>query len=157
MYLRSLVSAVSLLCVASLASAEPITYDVTVNTSSIAGTMGALDFQFNPGPLITQPASLQILDFTSNGSLAACALNFQGFCPTGDVTGTLPSTVTFNNDTAFNDYFDDFTYGTFISFDVSLYGPALSSLRLQHVLRSGRDDPRADDRHGRWLCIHYRC
>jgi hypothetical protein len=100
----------------------PITYDVTVNTSSITGTMGSLDFNFNPGPFMTQAADLQILGFTSDGTLA-------GACPciTGDVTGQLPATLTFVNDTPFNDYFDDFTYGTTISFEVSIYGPALSS------------------------------
>lgn len=112
---------------AALAMAGPITYDVTVNTSSITGTAGSLDFNFNPGPLGPQAASLQILNFASDGSLADCAANFQGFCPTGDVSGTLPATLTFSNDTAFNDYFDDFTFGTTISFDVSLYGPALSA------------------------------
>jgi hypothetical protein len=43
-----------LLCAFSGAvSAAPITYDVTVNTSSITGTTGSLDFNFNPGPLVT--------------------------------------------------------------------------------------------------------
>jgi len=36
---------------------------VTVDTSSIAGTMGSLDFNFNPGPFVTQTASAQILNF----------------------------------------------------------------------------------------------
>jgi len=104
------------------AMAGPITYDVTVNTSSITGTMGSLDLNFNPGPLVTQAASLQILNFTSDGTLA-------GNCPcgTGDVSGQLPATLTFDNGTGFNDYFDDFTYGAAISFAVSLYGPSLSS------------------------------
>jgi hypothetical protein len=107
---------------ASLASAGPITFDVTVSTPSIAGTMGSLDFNFNPGPLVTQLAQLQILNFTSDGMLAgACP------CTTGDVTGQLPATLTFDNGSGFNDYFDNFTYGTTISFAVSLYGPALSS------------------------------
>jgi PEP-CTERM motif len=35
--------------------------------------------------------------------------------------------LTFDNGSAFNDYFDDFTFGTTISFGVSLYGPALSA------------------------------
>jgi hypothetical protein len=97
-------------------------YDVTVDSSSIAGTAGSLDFNFNPGPLVTQSASLQVLNFTSDGTLA-------GNCPcgTGDVSGQLPGILTFDNGTAFNDYFDDFTYGTTISFEVSLYGPALDS------------------------------
>ncbi len=39
----------------------------------------------------------------------------------------MPSTLTFDNGTGFNDYFDGFTYGSTLSFDVSLYGPAFSS------------------------------
>ena len=112
---------------AGSASAGVITYDVAVNTSSLSGTAGSLDFQFNPGPLVSQAADLQILSFSSDGSLSACAANIQGFCATGDVTGTLPGTLTFNNGTGFNDYFDDFTFGNTLSFKVSLYGPALST------------------------------
>jgi len=54
---------------------------------------------------------------------------FVGACPcaTGDVSGQLPAALTFDNVTAFNDYFDVFMFGTTISFDVSLYGPALSA------------------------------
>jgi hypothetical protein len=106
---------------ASLAFASPITYDVTVNTSTINGITGSLDFNFNPGPLVTQAASLQILSFATDGMLIPPAF------PTGDVTGTLPGTLTFDNGTGFNDYFEDFTFGTTLAFDVSLYGPALSS------------------------------
>lgn len=97
-----------------------VSYDVTVDTSSISGSMGFLDFNFNPGPLVSQDASLQILNFTSDGTLG-------GLCPcgTGDVSGQLPSDLTFDNGTAFNDYFDLFTYGSSIAFTVSLYGPAI--------------------------------
>ena len=35
--------------------------------------------------------------------------------------------MTFDNGTGFNDYFDDFTFGASLFFDVSLYGPALSA------------------------------
>jgi hypothetical protein len=110
-----------LLTTATLAVADPITYNVTVDTSSISGTSGSLDFQFNPGPLTTQTASLQILDFSSDGSLAGSP------SLTGDVSGALPGTLTYDNGTAYNDYFEDFTYGTTLSFEVILYGPALSS------------------------------
>jgi spore coat protein U-like protein len=111
----------SFLCFASMASAAPITYDVTVNTSSISGTAGSLDFEFNPGPLVTQAADLQIINFTSNGTLAGSP------ALTGDVAGALPTTLTFDNGTAFNDYFEGFTYGSTLSIRVSLFGPALSS------------------------------
>lgn len=106
---------------ASLASADSIVYDVTVDTSSISGDMGSLDFQFNPGPLVSQAASLQILDFTSDGTLVG------GPYPTGDVSGVLPGALTFDNGGFFNDYFQDFSYGSTISFQVSVFGPALSS------------------------------
>ena len=111
----------SLLFAASVAQAGPITYDVAVNTSSIAGTMGSLDFQFNPGPLQTQAASLQILGFTSDGVLAGSP------SLTGDVSGALPTTLIYDNGTQYNDFFEDFTYGTTLSFEVSLYGPELSA------------------------------
>jgi hypothetical protein len=74
------------LCFASIASAAPVTYDVNVDTSSISGTAGSLDFNFNPGPLATQAASLQILDFTSDGVPAGSPTL------TGDVAGALPAT-----------------------------------------------------------------
>ena len=108
-----------ILCVAS-AMANPIIYNVTVNTSSISGTAGSLDFNFNPGPLVTQSASLQILSFTSSGTLAGSPML------TGHVSGTLPATLTFDNGTGFNDYFGGFTFGSTLSFKVSLFGPALS-------------------------------
>jgi hypothetical protein len=111
----------SLLSISSIASAAPIIYYVTVNTSSISGTAGSLDFEFNPGPLVTQAASLQILNFTSNGTLAGSPVL------TGDAAGTLPGTLSFDNGKAFNDYFEGFTYGSTLSFQVSLFGPALSS------------------------------
>jgi PEP-CTERM motif len=111
----------SFLCLGSVASAAPITYDATVDTSSISGTAGSLDFEFNPGPLVTQSASLQILSFASDGTLAGSPTL------TGDVAGSLPAILTFDNGTGFNDYFEGFTFGSTLSFQVSLYGPALSS------------------------------
>ena len=96
-------------------------YTVTVNTSSISGTSGSLDFNLNPGPLVTQAASLQILNFASDGTLAGAPIL------TGDVSGGLPGTLTFDNGTGFNDYFEGFTFGNTLAFNVRLYGPALSS------------------------------
>jgi hypothetical protein len=113
MFQRSLLLVAVLLGVAWAASADVVDV-VTVNTSSISGDAGSLDFQFNPGPLVSEPATLQILNFASDGTLNPPAF------PTGDVTGTLPGTLSFDNLTAFNDYFEDFTYGTTLSFDVSI-------------------------------------
>ena len=109
------------LCCVACALGGPITYNVTIDTSSISGTAGSLDFNFNPGPLVSQSASLQILGFASNGTLASSPIT------TGDVAGVLPATLTFDNGTAFNDYFEGLAFGSTLSFQVSLFGPALSA------------------------------
>jgi hypothetical protein len=109
-----------LACSANYALAD-VTYVLTVNTSSISGTTGSLDFNFNPGPLVTQAASLQILNFSTNGALVGAPSLL------GDVSGTLPGTLTFDNGTAFNDYFQGFTFGSSLSFDAKFYGPAVNS------------------------------
>ncbi len=47
--------------------------------------------------------------------------------PTGDVAGAPPATLTLDNGSRFSYYFEDFNFGTSLAFNVSLYGPALSS------------------------------
>lgn len=97
-------------------------YSVTVDTSSVNGTQGFLDFQFNPGNNSSQSATVQILNFNPGGGVLT------GFPEvTGDVTGTLPGTLTFSNSTPLNDYFQGFTYGSMFSFDLFLSGPAVDS------------------------------
>jgi hypothetical protein len=117
----SLFFAALFLLIGTAAWAGPLTYHVSIDTSSIAGTAGSLDFNFNPGPLVSQSASMQIVNFVSNGSLAGGPQTF------GDVSGgPLPATLTFDNGGAFNDYFEGFTFGSALAFDVSLFGPAVS-------------------------------
>jgi hypothetical protein len=99
-----------------------ISYKFSVDTAFISGTNGSLDFQFNPGPLVTQAASLQILNFSSGGILAGAPVL------TGDLTGgPLSAAVTFDNGTAFNDYFEGFTFGSTLSFEARFFGPAVDS------------------------------
>jgi hypothetical protein len=47
---------------------------------------------------------------------------------TGDVSGSLPGTVSFDNGSGYNDYFTAFTYGDTISFLVNVSGPAIDAL-----------------------------
>lgn len=109
------------LFLAALLPAAPITYSVMVNTASLSGSHGSLDFNFNPGPFATQAAMLAIQSFRGDGTPL-------GSPPTiGDVSGALPSFLSFDNGAAFNDYFQGFTYGSTLSFDVNLSGPALSA------------------------------
>ena len=117
---QSIVLSITLLIgVASVVRAGNL-YPVSVDTSSIAGTSGSLDFNFVPGPLVSQAALLQLLNFASDGTL-----NGSPFL-TGDVSGgPLPAIVYFDNGTQLNDYFQAFTFGTTLSFDVILTGPAV--------------------------------
>ena len=118
-----------LLCVALLAFssaplvfASPATYHVTVDTTQLNGSTGSLDFNFEPGPLTTQAASVSILNFTTDGAPSGAAST------AGDASGSLAaSTLLLDNGTGFNDYFTAFQYGSNIAFDISLFGPALST------------------------------
>jgi hypothetical protein len=99
----------------------PITWSFTVDTSSISGSSGFLDFQFNPGPNATQAAFVEISAFAPAANLGAEQP------PVGDVSGALPSTVTIQNSQALNDYFQAFLFGNSLTFDVFFDGPALTS------------------------------
>jgi hypothetical protein len=69
------------LCAASLVYGAQL--NLTVNTSSINGTTGSIDFQFNPGPSTTQAATVQISNFTGATFLSGTQIDV------GNVTGGL--------------------------------------------------------------------
>jgi hypothetical protein len=101
------------------ARAGSITYLVTANTTSLNGTSGYLDFQLNPNMSTAASASATITNFTGDGTLGA------ELPPLGDVSGTLPGTVSFTNGPPPNDYTQASTYGNSLSFDVTLSGAAV--------------------------------
>lgn len=113
--------AILLSTVFGAAQAIPVTYVEAVNTSSLAGTTGSFDLQFNPGPLVTQSATLEIVNFYSDGALVGLSEI------TGNVSGTLATTLAFDNGSGFNDYFHGFTFGSSISFNIRISGPAIDS------------------------------
>ncbi len=121
LFIKTIASLAIWACCGLSAQAGPVTWAVTVDTSSISGAAGSLDLNFNPGPLVTQSATLQVTGFASDGSLTgSCACM-------GDVTGQLPGSVTFDNGTGLNDYFQGFTFGTALSFNLTFSGPALTA------------------------------
>jgi hypothetical protein len=122
--LPAIMAALVLLSAGS-ATANSLQYLVSVDTSSVTTTSGFLDFQFNPGDSSSQIATAQITNFNAGGGALVFNVDSPQF--TGDAAGTLPATVTLVNDTSFNDYFQQFTYGDFFSFVLSLSGPALDS------------------------------
>ena len=119
---KRIILVITLLSGAVSVGRADVIYQFSVNTSGISGAAGSIDFQFNPGPFVSQAASLDILNFAGNGTLAG------GPLLTGDVSGgPLPSTLTFDNGTGFNDYFEGFTFGSTLLFNVRLYGPAVNA------------------------------
>ena len=83
------------------------------------GDLRGLDFQFNPASSSTPAASATVDHINTNG----------GFIPplwqTGDAEALLPTSITLGNTTPYNDVYVGFTFGTSLSFDVWLSGPAV--------------------------------
>jgi hypothetical protein len=94
-----------------------------VNTSSIAGTTGSIDFQFNPGSFTSQAATVLISGFTSTGTYVAGSQS-----DIGAVTGgPVPFNLTISNTFAGNEDFEDFKFGNSILLTLSFSGPAVTS------------------------------
>jgi hypothetical protein len=109
----------------SPARAGFVSYQVNVDTSSVSGTPGSLFFQFNPGDSTALSAMATVTGFQGDsGTLATTAQYF------GDASGLLPdplTPLTLFNDQAFNAVLQDFTFGSSLSFDVSLSGQGVGA------------------------------
>jgi len=107
-------------CLFTLCSIGPLmattVFQVVVDTSAIAGTNGLIDFQLNPFA-VAGGGTAEILGFSSTGGVLGGPL-----APIGDVSGALPGTVTIANTTVFNDYTEQFTFGSDFSFFLRLDG-----------------------------------
>ncbi len=100
-------------------AAADIIYDVVVDTSTVNGSNGYLDFTFGPGLISSQPATATITDFMG-GVLGLGVFS-------GDATGSLvPGPLTINNTPGYNDFFVEFQYGNSLAFTLTLSGPAVS-------------------------------
>jgi hypothetical protein len=99
-----------------------LSFQVSADTSSLSDQSGFLDFQFNPGDSTALTATAMVTNFSYiGGSLAPSAIL------TGDATGSLPGTLTLDNGTSFNVVFQGFTFGSGVSFTVTLSGLAISN------------------------------
>ena len=102
---------------APAARAGSITYEVQVDTSSLAGTTGSFQFTLaagnTPAPLDTSTISA----FTSDGTLITPPTTV------GDVSGALPMTMSMDNQNV-SLYFQSFTYGNILDFQVTLTSTA---------------------------------
>jgi hypothetical protein len=99
-----------------------LSFNVSVDTSSLSGQSGFLDFQFNPGDSSALPATAAVTHFQTIGGILA-----QPASLTGDATGSLPGTLTLDNGTVYNDVFQGFTFGNSFGFNLTLSGPAIDT------------------------------
>jgi hypothetical protein len=105
----------------SVASAAPIAYDVTVNTSPYAGTSGYLDFQLNPGVVASPAAMVSITNFSPLGIVqGAPQLD-------GGASGALPAGATIINSGGFNALFQQVVFGAGFSFRIAFDGAFLTT------------------------------
>jgi hypothetical protein len=100
--------------------AASIGFHVTINTSSLAGSSSApfaLDFQLNGGNPLGNTATIS--NFTFGGGSASSLPPATTF---GLASGTLASTVTVSDNTlnTFNEFYQGFTPGFALGFDVLL-------------------------------------
>lgn len=94
------------------------TWAVQVDTSSLAGQTGWLDFQFNPADLTAPADSATIAGFSSLGPAWP-----QGSA-TGDASGSLAGTLVLGNRQVINDWLQGFVFGTSLSFNLEIAATA---------------------------------
>jgi hypothetical protein len=117
-----------------LAPSAKADFLVTVDTSSISGTQGFIDLEFNPGIAPFLAAAATVTNFSTDATFLS-SLNGTSATTDGDVTQTWtntspinPSTpLIINNTNVLNDLYAPVTYGSTISFDVAFSGPAITS------------------------------
>jgi hypothetical protein len=98
-------------------------FEVVVNTSSLAGTTGSIDFQFNPGPGAMQLGMMTISNIAEDGgSFAGVQQDF------GSVSGgPVPNSLLFTSAFADNEDFETFNFGQSLTFLVDLGGAAVNA------------------------------
>lgn len=119
-----LCKALLLCCALCSPSAFAAMYQVTVDTSSLAGTTGYLDIQLNPADTTAPAATAAVSGLTGDLTLLDSAVM------EGDASGSLSGTVTLGNSSAFNDYFQQVEFGSVFSILIDIDGDFLSESSL---------------------------
>jgi hypothetical protein len=114
-------TALLLVCAASRANADTVTYSVVIDTSSQAGNNGYVDFELNAGTFGAQDITANVTDF-SGATLNPSDPNNDAI----GTTGSLPGPLSFDNQIG-NDYFEALEFGNQVSFDVTLSGAGVSA------------------------------
>lgn len=99
------------------ALADSITYQIAVDTSSQNMNYGYIDLELNAGISGALPVTATVFNF-SGAVLNPEDPNNDAI---GDVSGSLPNTLSIVNSTS-NDYFEGLTFSDLLTFDVTLLG-----------------------------------
>jgi hypothetical protein len=102
-----------------VARAGSITYNVTVDTSSLVGTTGGIEFTLIAGNTPAPLDTATITKFVPQAGLVPPPTT------SGDVSGNLSTTVSLDNQSP-SMYFESLTYGHTLSYQVTLTGAGLS-------------------------------
>jgi hypothetical protein len=95
-------------------------FQLRVDTSSLAGTSGSIDFQLNPGPNTYQSATVTVSGFQGASSTS------QG--KTGGATGgPLPNVLTINNTQVLNEDLESIVFGNSMSLKLDFSGVAVNT------------------------------
>jgi hypothetical protein len=119
--LAKFLSALSVLAACALPAAAnaQLTYNVWIDTSSLVGSPDgpfSIDFQLNDGSGLSDGnnwATLSNFQFGGGGALDSATL-------LGGATGDLGSGVTLTDSSPFNEFYQTFTAGASLSFDLTL-------------------------------------
>jgi hypothetical protein len=98
-------------------------FQVQVDTTAIMQTSGYFDLEFNPASVGATAATATITNFATDGTLVSDPNNTTD----GDVSGSLATTLTINNTYQLNDLLQAIIYGTTISFNLDINGPATTT------------------------------
>ena len=111
---------------ASPARAGSVCYLVTADTTGLSGTSGFLEVQMNASAApLSASVTATISEVSTNGTLGSTTINTTG------VTGSFSSTPAVMDNTTFGDLQQNFTYGTTLSFEITLSGSEINPSALQ--------------------------
>jgi hypothetical protein len=111
---------IALLVFVATSAFASLSYDVSVDTTSLNGRNGYLYFQYIPVNAVSSTATVS--GFATNGTLGA--QDTVDIVNGSAVTGTLPGAVVFANTNGINDYNHAIQFGTTMSFLLSFSNPA---------------------------------
>lgn len=95
-------------------------FQLLIDTSTLAGTSGSIDMQFNPGPNIYQSATVMVSAFQGANSTSQQKTG-------GKTGGPLPNVLTINNTQVLNEDLESIAFGNSISLKLDFFGVAINT------------------------------